>query len=210
MKKTGDEGNEISDKIRVLGNPYAWLYYRQPLDKAGPAISVEKSIKLKGQSGSNLSDNDLQLGLFDKPESTSPTQAVSRKAFPGIKLPAHPYVILSEIDGENEKSSPQVSKYIQAEQREKSKKISKDLFRKRCRDIFKQYIPTDESRSLNEFHREFITRNESCTPEERHLLVAELMKYDISSSGGYIAHFNRENNIFSEEKLREIERKILR
>lgn len=83
---------------------------------------------------------------------------------------------------------------------------SKTEFRARCRSVFAGYIPALEKGKLREHHRAFITRNESRTSEERYRLVVHLEKYNLSSHLGLKAQFNRERDVFTEEKLRQIER----
>lgn len=86
--------------------------------------------------------------------------------------------------------------------------LSKAEFKARCRRIFEQYIPALEKSRLRTHHRDFIIRNESLSPETRHLLVKELQKYNLSTVPGLKAHFNRERGSLTDEKLRQIERLV--
>lgn len=86
--------------------------------------------------------------------------------------------------------------------------LSKTEFRSACRAIFRYYIPAIENGRLRAHHREFITRNESCSGEKRFRLHAELKRYDLSSIPGIIPQFNRERDALTDAKLREIERII--
>lgn len=83
--------------------------------------------------------------------------------------------------------------------------LSKADFRKRCRQIFELYIPAVEKGRLRSHHRAFITRNETSSPVIRNMLVNELQKYDLSGVSGLRGHFNRESELLTEEKLRQIE-----
>jgi hypothetical protein len=88
-------------------------------------------------------------------------------------------------------------------------RLSKKQFEDDCRRIFLQYIPHAEGRVLRPHHREFITRNANRSPEQRFRLLEELAKYDISTSGNFKPHFNRERELFTVKKLREIEKAVL-
>lgn len=83
---------------------------------------------------------------------------------------------------------------------------SKAEFRAGCRQIFLGYIPAPEAGKLRTHHRDFIARNESRSPTARFRLLAELSKYDLSSEPGLRAQFNRERDIWTEDKLRKVER----
>lgn len=83
-------------------------------------------------------------------------------------------------------------------------RISKEEFRETCRRIFTPYAPAG-SRSLLPDHRDFIIRNEVSSAERRFMLVQELKKYDITSSGDFQTWFNREPRFFTLEKLKQIE-----
>jgi hypothetical protein len=84
--------------------------------------------------------------------------------------------------------------------------LSKTVFRARAQRIFRQYTPPMEKGHLRPHHRDFIARNESCSPTKRYRLIRELEKYDISTIQGLIPQFNRERDALTMEKLRGIER----
>ena len=86
--------------------------------------------------------------------------------------------------------------------------LAKAEFRAKCRRIFEQYIPTIEKGRLRTHHRDFIARNESRSPATRYLLVNKLQKYDLSTVPGLKAHFNRERELLTDEKLKQIERLV--
>ena len=82
--------------------------------------------------------------------------------------------------------------------------MTKDEFRESCRMIFTPYAP-EGTRSLLPDHRDFIARNENNSAERRFMLVEELRKYDIATSGEFQTWFNREPKFFTAEKLKRIE-----
>jgi hypothetical protein len=83
---------------------------------------------------------------------------------------------------------------------------SKAEFRARCRTIFGGYMPALEKGRLREHHRDFIVRNESRDPQVRSRLLSLLARYDLSTHPGLTGQFNRERDVFTEQKLRSIER----
>lgn len=83
---------------------------------------------------------------------------------------------------------------------------SKAEFQARCRAIFAGYIPALERGRLRDHHRDFILRNESRSSEMRYRVLAQLSKYDLSAHAGLTGRFNRERDVFTEQKLRAIER----
>jgi hypothetical protein len=89
-----------------------------------------------------------------------------------------------------------------------SLKLSKSEFRQACRAIFRCYIPEIEKGRIRDHHRDFIVRNESRSATRRCQVVDALRRYDLSSVPGFQAHFNRERDVFTDAKLREIEKLI--
>ena len=85
-------------------------------------------------------------------------------------------------------------------------KLSKSEFRQACRAIFRCYIPEIEKGRIRDHHRDFIARNESRSATRRFEVLEALRRYDLSSVPGFQAHFNREREVFTEAKLREIEK----
>lgn len=83
--------------------------------------------------------------------------------------------------------------------------ISKKDFGESCRRIFFQYVPPAEGRVLRPQYRDFITRNELRSPEQRFRLLEGLRNYDIACSGNFKPHFNREPELFTTAKLQQIE-----
>jgi hypothetical protein len=89
-----------------------------------------------------------------------------------------------------------------------SLKLSKSEFRQACRGIFRCYIPEIEKGHIRDHHRDFIVRNESRSATKRFQVLEALRRYDLSSVPGFQAHFNRERDVFTDTKLREIEKLI--
>jgi len=88
-------------------------------------------------------------------------------------------------------------------------KLSKEAFQNGSRRILLQYVPPAEGSVLRPHYRDFITRNELRSPEQRFRLLQELSKYDISASRNFKSHFNREPELFTAGKLKQIERAAL-
>ena len=85
--------------------------------------------------------------------------------------------------------------------------LAKAEFRAKCRRIFEQYIPTIEKGRLRTHHRD-LSPVMSPPPATRYLLVNKLQKYDLSTVPGLKAHFNRERELLTDEKLKQIERLV--
>jgi hypothetical protein len=94
---------------------------------------------------------------------------------------------------------------VPVEHQNKRQGISKKEFQDGCRRVFLLYIPAGEGQTLRPHYRDFISRNENDTPEYRGRLLTELGKYDLSSSGDFKPHFNREEELFTIAKLPKIE-----
>lgn len=86
--------------------------------------------------------------------------------------------------------------------------LSKSSFQQQVRAIFRPYIPGAEGGRLRDHHREFIARNESRSAATRFRLVAHLKRYDLADLPQMKPLFNREDSIFTKEKLAEIERLV--
>jgi hypothetical protein len=87
-------------------------------------------------------------------------------------------------------------------------RLSKTEFGSRCRAIFGPYSPALNRGRLRSHHRDFITRNQARSAEERYQIWLHLKKYDLSDLPGLSTQFNREDDLVTEEKLREIERLV--
>jgi hypothetical protein len=86
---------------------------------------------------------------------------------------------------------------------------SKSEFESECRRIFRQYIPILENGRLRDHYKAFIARNASRSPTIRHGILAQMRTYDLSGIRGFEARFNREKDPLTEEKLQQIEDKVL-
>lgn len=86
--------------------------------------------------------------------------------------------------------------------------ISKADFEARCRSIFRRYMPEAEKTKLRPHHQDFIRKNTAASPQRRHALLQALGRYDLSSESGLRTYFNREEDAFTEEKLRAIEESV--
>jgi hypothetical protein len=86
---------------------------------------------------------------------------------------------------------------------------SKAAFRAGCRQIFRPYTPAPERAVLRDEHNAFIERNEDRSSETRWLLLQELKRFDLSNVRGINPQLNREKDAITEEKLKNIERKVL-
>lgn len=78
-------------------------------------------------------------------------------------------------------------------------------FEHECRQIFVHYIPETEKGRIRVHHRDFIRRNANSSPERRFKLLQQLKRYDLSSIRAIQPRFNREDDVFAEDKLRKIE-----
>ncbi len=93
--------------------------------------------------------------------------------------------------------------------RPQNRGLSQTAFRDGCRRILLQYVPPAEGRVLRPHYRDFIIRNELRSPEQRFRLWEELSKYDIAASGNLRPHFNLDAELFTTDKLQEIEKVAL-
>jgi len=159
----------------------------------------KKRLKMSGNPYASLSMLDDDVGLDD----------ISEKHRQHLGIFQNPYVFLSKFCGVDEQVSVNVAQENGEPSRPVRLRIPKLAFRSECRSIFLQYIPLENGRNLRKEHRDFITRNESRSPEERYMLLEELKKYDLSSTGSYQAHFNREDDVLTKKKLMDVERKVL-
>lgn len=85
------------------------------------------------------------------------------------------------------------------------KRLSKSDFEAGCRAVFRRYMPEMERSKLRPHHQDFIRRNSAASPERRYALLQELRRYDLTNETGLRTYFNREEDAFTEAKLRKIE-----
>jgi hypothetical protein len=169
------------------------------------AIPSEIQASLK-----RLEDPYAKLSLFDEEDAVTapaPTMQQRRAYFRNLENP-HAY---SDIFGEG--NHRQLELDMRSDRptvrRPSSTGLSKGGFRTGCRRIFRQYVPPEEGALLRPQYREFISRNENRTAEQRSRILVELAKYDLSTTGNFQPHFNREQELLTIGKLREIEQKAL-
>ena len=89
------------------------------------------------------------------------------------------------------------------------KRLSKVDFEAGCRSIFRRYMPDMERAKLRPHHQNFIRRNVTCSPERRYALLEQLKRYDLGGELGLRTYFNREEEAFTEAKLRKIEESVI-
>jgi hypothetical protein len=183
----------ISPKARaqlgLLENPYAFIDFEDHKLEEAP---------LRGRKGAQVGQVQIrQADLF-----SSPPMQPSHSYGPLSAPRGNPYARIAqgEADDANEES-PQVDD-------SKIQSLSKAEFRKRCTEIFRQYIPELDGKGLRGYMRDFIIRNESRMPRVRFLLVKSLGKFDLSDLLGATPLFNREDESLSEQKLRDVERSV--
>ena len=202
--------------------------------KNGKAVSFKKqfsmSAKIIGDTGSQnpyavLSSTDeepvrafkgkitpRQPQEMELPFTYAPVRTNSAAVDYSSAPSGNPYAKLAECDEDpvdlflrRKRSSAQQPAVRTKASRVKGTGISKKVFQDGCRRIFLPYVPPTEGNVLRSHYREFISRNENTTPERRERLLAELAKYDLSSSGSLTPHFNRERDFLTAAKLVKIE-----
>lgn len=170
--------------VERLRNPYAWL---------GTGHTEDGSDHLEHVTHVELSQKERDyLSRLQNP--------YARLAFEGADAPL-PASAEDSVGNDPAKSSTGFA----ASRKASLPSVSKVEFRRRCRLIFSQYIPALERGKIRSHHRDFISRNESRTPEERGMILEALQRYDLSTIPGLSAQFNRERDPFTERKLRKIE-----
>ncbi len=136
----------------------------------------------------------------------------SKRIIAYVKSLEDPYASLSIYDQPDEHANQEMVAEEQgsplASRPGRFDSLSKTDFRLRCRQILRQYIPPTERGHLRPHHRDFITRNESRSPEQRYLIWKELNRYDLSAAGNFKPHFNREQDSLTKEKLLQIEKTV--
>lgn len=166
-------------------------------------INVEKTrayIKALGNPYASLS-------IYGEGDESVKCSTSAKKVRQYLNNSQNPYAVLGLYE-ESGPEMPSVKKKVQPVQPVPEGKLSKKDFQTKCRRILMQYVPAEERRVLRSHHRDFVTRNESRSAEDRFLLVHHLSKYDLSNTGNYLPHFNRERDPLTVKKLKEIEKKI--
>ena len=149
------------------------------------------------------------LSIQDEPEESIPVETTLEQKRTYFRKLENPHAH-SEVFGESTaiqesveaKPTPLVSP------KGANRQISKRDFQDGCRRILLQYTPPDEGPVLRQHYRDFISRNENRSPEQRFRFLNELGKYDISTSGNFKPQFNREQELLTARKLEQIERAV--
>lgn len=89
-----------------------------------------------------------------------------------------------------------------------SPELSETAFDSQCRAILRFYVPEAEKGRLRPHYRDFITRNRKRSGRGRYLIIQRLRQYDLSEIQGIKTQFNREEDVLTEAKLRDIERRV--
>jgi hypothetical protein len=118
-----------------------------------------------------------------------------------VRLQQNPYAKLSW--GRGATASSEIDKSVRTAAKKNT--ASQREFESEAKRILGFYVPPLEKGKLRPAYKSFIDRNLSRSPEVRFKLLAELKKYDLSTSGGVRSHFNREDFEITELKLRAIE-----
>jgi hypothetical protein len=185
----GDIPAKARVRLRLGENPYGFIEFEDAdLAEAPPRRQLRASPDLKASS-----HQDLQHDLF------APRPPPSYK--PDSVPSGNPYARIADGHQDDERGG-------QAQVDAKSKSLSKLEFRRRCTEIFRQYIPDLEGGSLRGYMRDFIARNESRSSRIRYLVLRGLAKFDLSDLSAATPLFNREDERLSEQKLRDIERSV--
>lgn len=128
-----------------------------------------------------------------------------------LRKTQNPYAYYSVFDVQEDGQPPVVAGPVATVARRlQGECLSKKDFQAGCHRIFRQYVPFAEGRRLRPQYRDFIARNECRSAEQRFRLLEALRKYDISASGNLKPHFNREQELLTTAKLRQIEETALR
>jgi hypothetical protein len=180
-------------RLRLGGNPYAFVDLEDSVTTG--ASTRQRAPTVLGREGGRIHEN--QQDLFACPQPI-PQPIRQSPAIPS----GNPY---ARIDQTQSEAADGIAR-AQAGVREP--RVTKLEFRKRCTEIFRQYIPDLEGGGLRGYMRDFIARNESSPSRVRYSLLQRLAKYDLSDLAGATPLFNREDEVLSELKLKEIERSV--
>ena len=135
-------------------------------------------------------------------------QVLSRTARDLYRLSQNPYAHDYYLGSPSREETGSASPAVSASSPPDRKRVSKSDFEAGCRAIFRRYMPEMERSKLRPHHQDFIRRNCAASPERRYALLQELRRYDLSSEAGLQTYFNREEDIFTESKLRNLEESV--
>lgn len=163
------------------------------IKKPDKSAAIKEYLRLLGNPYASLQ-------IIDDVQESEASELVNKNARPYVR---HPYAFISQEDtAQGAAFYPAVTPVAGPIRGE----LTKTEFRARCRRIFIPYIPALEKGKLRKHHRDFIARNESRSASVRHRLVVLLERYDILQVPGINAQFNREREVFTDEKLKQLER----
>lgn len=189
MSTSPPRSAKLQAALKRMGNPYASL---QVEEEGLPAMSALKRLENPYAS--------LQIAVAE-PEVASTT--AERTLY--IRGLENPYAWL-EVAGDEELPAERLR--VVPHPQGTPPRVSKEQFRAAARRIFRCYIPAAEKGNLRTHHRDFITRNEVRSSEERALILQQLGRYDLGDIP-LIGHFNRERDPFTMSKLSQIEKAAL-
>lgn len=182
---------KVRARLRLGENPYAFIEYQD----GGLTEAPNRGRRGVGLDPKPNRHHDGQRDLFAQP----PPAPANHNPFSGRS--GNPYARIAQShEDEARGERPPVNAKLQP--------LSKLDFRRRCTEIFRQYIPDLEGGGLRTYMRDFITRNEGRPSHVRSLLIKALSKFDLSDLSATTPLFNREDEVLSEEKLRAIERSV--
>jgi hypothetical protein len=141
--------------------------------------------------------------VFEVETSDAMTAAHDPAVSAYVRVQENPYAWFGVTTGDTERT-PNSS----VNERNAAPRMSKEQFRATARRIFRGYIPRTENPVLRPHHRDFITRNEDRSSEERASLIAQLSRYDLSDLRAQ-GQFNRERDALTVDKLIQIEKDAL-
>lgn len=172
--------------LRKLGNPYA-------ADQIEGLPESPATTQAVGESAQSRAVAPQQVELFGKTSATS---------VPPAERSGNPYASLASDVAEFTDEGERVVKRCD------TAATSAAEFESTCRRIFAFYIPALERGRLRAEHRDFISRNRSRSGRVRYRLLQALRRYDLSDILGIQPQFNRESDLLTLQKLKEIERSI--
>jgi hypothetical protein len=125
------------------------------------------------------------------------------------QLQGNQYTLLSVAISDSQQAGPSFAGSNLDREVPERTTLSKVDFVAECTRVFRPYIPAAEKGRLRRHHRDFITRNKNHPGRVRYALIKELRKYDLAGLPGISAQFNRERDLMTDQKLKQIERSVL-
>jgi hypothetical protein len=186
----GDIPPKARARLRLAENPYAFVDF-----EGGQSAEAPRRRPTRASPDLKVSRHqERQHDLF------APGPAPVHQSS-SVVPSGNPYARVAESHEDDDRAG-------EAQADAKSQSLSKLEFRRRCTEIFRQYIPDLEGGGLRSYMRDFIARNESQSSRIRYLVLRGLAKFDLSDLSAATPLFNREDESLSEQKLRDIERPV--